>query len=313
APFTTLRFLLTAKPDIVIVNSPDLWIVTIVGRILFGYVLLADVRENYKLNVLKTEVWPKMLRLPLALYIRATEKLCYFFCSGFILAEKVYTQQLPFVTNSGKPVVIAENKVPKGIISDFKARKTPVLPPSGVIRLLYTGTIALHYGIFEAIDLACALHAINPEISLTIAGYCADKQLFEQLKARLLPCPFITLIGGEKPVSHQILLKLMTEAHFGLLPYRSSPATAGKIPTKLYEYQAFTLPMIIQRNKDWESISNAAEAGIMIDYTNFDAQDILDVLTTRLFYTKGVPNEIWWEEEIPALVSMLAGFYKNKN
>ena len=64
------------------------------------------------------------------------------------------------------------------------------------VMLLYSGTIAEVYGIFEAIELTEKLHKINPNIRLHIIGFCAQNHTLLQLQDQIRNKPYITLTGG---------------------------------------------------------------------------------------------------------------------
>jgi glycosyltransferase involved in cell wall biosynthesis len=157
----------------------------------------------------------------------------------FILAEKCYEQELSFI---GSKYSVIENKF-RPPFANWQA-PPPRFPSKGDIRLLYSGTIAEHYGIWEAIEIAEQLHAIDKGVSLTIIGYCAKPELLEQILVKIKSLPYISIIGGDKLVSHNEILKEISKANVGLLTYQNNLSTANKIPTKYYEYGSYNLVSI---------------------------------------------------------------------
>mgnify|MGYP000229935105 CR=1 FL=1 len=82
--------------------------------------------------------------------------------------------------------------------------------------LLYSGTIAKAYGIFEAIELSKKLYENDSSIRLTIIGYCAKKSDLLRLKHEIQGLDFVTLIGGDHLVPHSEIVNEIKKANFGL-------------------------------------------------------------------------------------------------
>ena len=56
-PWRVLKFLIKVKPHIYIVNTHDLLTVIFIYKILFGGIFIYDIRENYKKNILNTNIF----------------------------------------------------------------------------------------------------------------------------------------------------------------------------------------------------------------------------------------------------------------
>src|SRR5690606_25200106 len=144
ASWNYYKKLLQLKPDAAIVSSPELLPVTFVFKIIFGLKICYDVQENYYANVRFTPTYPRGIRKILALAVRTFEKLSRPFIDLYLLAEKCYVTELPFT--QGKYLVIQNKFRPLKPIREANFRSQ-----HPKIRLLYTGTIADNYGIYEAI------------------------------------------------------------------------------------------------------------------------------------------------------------------
>ena len=147
--FKLYQLMRKLKPELIIVNNLDFLPVVTIYSVLFNVPFVFDVRENYMLNIFSTPVFPRIIRWPLGNFVRAVEKISSRFAFGHIVAEKVYLQQLPFLSNN---TIVQENKVSEAIIRRFSIKKGPIRLKMVQIKLLYTGTIGLHYGILEAIS-----------------------------------------------------------------------------------------------------------------------------------------------------------------
>lgn len=295
APWKFYKLLIKVKPEIVLITTHDLLIVTCLYKILFGGKIIYDVQENYYRNIAFTHTFPPVLRNLIAGWVRLKEMVSRPFITGYLLAEKNYEKEFSFT--KGKSVII-ENKGRK------PAHSLPPKPPfSEEIRLLYSGTISEGYGIMEAIDLAVKLHELDSRITLTIIGYSSKNQLIKLLKEKLEAYPFIHLTGGDRLVPHPEILKEIGRSHFGLLPYQPNKSTMNCIPTKLYEYLAYRLPMIVQHNPVWEEKIAPFPAGIMIDYADFNPPEVLQKMTGTTFFRTLPGDDIYWEAEEKKLLS----------
>ena len=244
SPFLFLKKLFQLKPETVIVNSPDLLIVTICYKILFGKRLFYDVLENHAANILFANTYPLFVRRPLAFLVRLVESLTRPFVDGYWLAERAYERELPFT--KGKSLVIENRFVP---LTDVVVR-----PRRGIHRLLYSGTISESYGVFDAIALVKRLHATDNRFHLAIIGYAAQPAVQRQVYDQCSDCQYIELVGIDVLVPHSQILEKITQSDVGLLPYRVNEATRHRIPTKFYEYSAFALPILVSHNPYWIDI-----------------------------------------------------------
>jgi hypothetical protein len=214
--------------------------------------------------------------------------------SKFILAEKSYVDELPFLK---KKSVVVENKcqMPEGF-----QRK----PANDTIDLVFTGTIAYSTGIFQAIQLAKELNKVEPSIRLAIIGKCSMARDLERVKKEISDAPFISLKAGNEFVSHEKIIKAISKTHFGIVIYPNSPHTENKIPTKLYEYLASELPILLQNNKKWVDLCAPADAAIVVDFENPNLDSIIEQIQERKYYPRKVENAHWKTEEAVFLTTI---------
>ena len=262
SPLRFLKKLFQLKPETVIVNSPDLLIVTIFYKILFGKKMFYDVLENHAANILFANTYPLFVRRPLAFFVRVVESAASPFVDGYWLAERVYAHELPFV--KCKYTIIENRFVP---LTDVVVR-----PRRGRHRLLYSGTISESYGVFDAIALVKWLHATDSRFHLTIIGYAAQPSVQRCIASECKNIAFIDLIGINVLVPHSQILDKIRCCDIGLLPYRVNQAVRHRIPTKVHEYAVFSLPMLMSRNSYWsESLVAYAH---LIQYTDYSTANI---------------------------------------
>ncbi len=291
APLRIALKIREVRPDMLIVNTHELLIVALLNRIFFGTRIIYDIQENYFRNILYSEAFPQLLRPLLALWVRAKEKITASLFHWFFLAEKGYQNEFKFLKNR---YTIIENKAmpPAGL-------KRTVRPGDG--RLLFSGTLAESTGVFEAINLAIELNQLEPSIRLKIIGYCAKSELLNKIKLAIAAHNFITLTGGDQLVPHQEIVKSISNSDFGIIYYPHSPHTENSIPTKLYEYLSYQLPIIIQDKPAWKELISPCQAGISIDFQKLKASDLLEKMQTGMFYPRPAEDTTWDSEAIKLL------------
>ena len=352
APWKFYILLLKLKPQLIILNTPELLIVTCLYQIIFGSKLYYDVQENYYRNIACTRIYPPIIRNLIAILVRSLEYVTRSFIDHYLLAERNYEQEFSF--SKGKSTIIENKyKVPHPISPSLRLDRDVTPEGEGEkrvqviknrtkqqsINLLYSGTIAENYGIFEAVEVAKQLYKIDQKVTLTIIGYCALKKTLKRLVASVSGFNFIYLIGGDKLVPHTQIIEAIPKADFGLVSYQPNKSTENCIPTKIFEYMAHKLPMIVQynpltkvrstkyelrkpkfetqsrvlgtkpeiQNHNWESFCRQYNAGIIIDYKHFDPKTLYSKMLTQKFYPEGIPQEVFWDSEEAKLIDLVQG------
>lgn len=302
------RLLRRLRPDLVIVHAPELLPLTLLWRALGrGRQFAYDIRENYALNVGTQQVYRGWLKRGLATGLRWVEGLAARRAAAVLLAEASYAEELPFLASlpAGR-VVVLENKYQPAYGEKLPRAARPLPTAGEPLRLLFSGTISALNGVHEAIALAEALHsAWPPGARLTIIGFCQQPELLSTLHSLLerlnTASPgLISFIGGSELVPHARIVAEMQRAHLGLLPYRPHPSTWRCRPTKLFEYLAHGLPVIIPANPLWLSAVQAHGAGLVVDFgqPTAAAEAIGAALPTAHFYPAGVPTDpVLWAGE----------------
>ena len=107
---------------------------------------------------------------------------------------------------------------------------------------------------------------------------------------------------------HARIVAEIGRSHLGLLPYQPHPSTARCRPTKLFEYLAHGLPVLVPDNPLWTSIVQAHGAGLVVDFSEPEraAAALTAALPTAHFYPAGVPkDQVLWAGEGKKLGDLL--------
>ena len=300
APWKIFLMARKARPDIFMIGTHELLYAALMLKMLTGCRIIYDVRENYYWNILYTTAFPLLLRPFVAFYVRGKEMLSARFVDHFLLAEKGYEQELKF---PGNRYTVIENKVNLHCVD----RETPDFSlPGRNMNLIFSGTIAETTGVFTAIDLAVKLHVIDDRIRLTIIGFCSQHRVLEKIRLLIRPRPFITLIARDSPIPHGEIFDHIRKSDFGLVTYQINPSTMNSIPTKVYEYLGFKLPILLVNHRPWVDFCAPYSASVVFDANHFDAGQIYREMTERAFY-RSDPSAVYWKAEEPALLKAIAG------
>jgi glycogen(starch) synthase len=308
AQYRYWHLLRTLRPDLVIVHAPELLPLTLLWRALGrGRQFAYDIRENYALNVGTQQVYRGWLKRGLAAGLRGVEGTAARQAAAVLLAEASYADELPFLAGLlPSRVLVLENKYEPGSSENLPTVAQPLPAATEPVRLLFSGTISELNGVQEAVMLAEALHSAWPGGAvLTIIGFCQQPAPLSALnlligQVNITQPGLVTLIGGAEPVPHARIVAEMRRAHLGLLPYRPHPSTWRCRPTKLFEYLAHGLPVLVPDNALWTSMVQAYDAGVIVDFGQpaQAAATVANALLTAHFYPAGVPTDgVLWAGE----------------
>ncbi len=306
APIKLLFLLIKLKPKIIINNSADFLLIIVCYRFFFKSKIIYDIQENFYYNIRCNRYFPSIVRTVLANAVRLVEEISSSFIDYCILAEKTFADELPFI-RSGR-FVILENKY-----SEFYSLKSSSLRPiNNQINILYSGTIAEHYGIFDIINFIKGFHELYKVISLIIIGFCPHKPTFKRLLKTIQGHEFIHMTGGDKLVPHREIIESVQMADFGIINYHINPSTELRMPTRLYEYMANKLPVLIKDHNPWSDYVLMANAGVIIDFKAPDYSQIYKRLISNNFYSDYKKDQYCWSTEKTTLINtineLIAGY-----
>ncbi|WP_167852185.1 glycosyltransferase family protein [Hymenobacter elongatus] len=298
------RLLQRLRPDIVIVHAPELLPLTLLWQLLNRRrAFLYDVRENYALNIRTQQVYPAWLRGLLVGVVRGLETVAARRAAGILLAEHSYADELPFAESSR--TVVLENKF-QPEPGQLLAAAAHALPPRHApLHLLYSGTISALNGVFEAVALTHKLRHFWPAAHLTIIGFCQRPEVLTKLRTTVAASPeTVTLVGGDTLVPHAQIVAAIRRSHLGLLPYQRHDSTWRCVPTKLFEYLANGLPVLVPHNPRWAALVQAHGAGLAVSFPDEPMAQLADRLTA-CFYSQGIPQDVFWASEATKLWELL--------
>ncbi len=311
-----LQHILKIKPNLLIINSPELLLPSLFIKFYLKIPIIYDVRENYFRNLWHQPNYAFFLRFPLAVLVRVLEYLSRLWIDFYLLAEKNYEKEFSF--SKGKSQVI-ENKYKRLIADNELLVSLQTTTPNNqyqtlrqsfqqTLSFLYTGTISYIYGTHKGVQFIKKIQRYLPHSQLIIKGFCSDKKYRKYLEKEAVGYNFIHLEISNVPLNHQEIIYAFAKADFALLPYLPNKSTQNCIPAKLYEYIAHQIPMIVQDNSLWQEVCNPCKAALFIDFEQFDVERFIQELRSFPFYYQGNTDFVWWENEEEKLRQVIKRF-----
>lgn len=297
APFRILKRIVALKPSLLIVCTHELLFIAFFAKMLTRCKVIYDVQENYYWNILFGKAFPFFISLPLATYVRAKEWISRIFVDHYFLAEKGYEHEMRFF---GTKRAVLENKLVDSEINPSSGRKKP----DGTTQLLFSGTLAETTGVFIAVDLASKLYELDKNIRLTIIGSSASQKTLDLIRETVTDHSFIELITDGSFISHERIVDAIKAADFGIISYPANPSTYNAIPTKLYEYLGYQLPILIIAHPEWSKKCEPFNAAISFSMASISPENILSAMKTREFYTIP-PEHVFWSSEESKLLQTI--------
>jgi glycosyltransferase involved in cell wall biosynthesis len=294
APFAVFKIWLNVKPDVILVCTHELLVTAVVYKIFFGAKLIYDVQENYFLNVRFTNAFPTGIRQLIACEVRFREWFASSFIHTYLLAEKIYKSQLPFI---GKKFVIIENKCRLPVHYKRQAVEHGM-------KLLFSGTLDESTGILQAIELSKKLHGHRADVTLVIIGHCALPPMRKKILDAVADSPFISIVGFDSRVAHSQIMEEIATATAGVIFYPPSRHNHGRVPTKLFEYAAGGLPILYDQGATWRDLIAGSAFGLAIDFEKPNCDLVLKGLEIKTRSSETNGDMTWQSEEAKFLTAL---------
>lgn len=252
--------------------------------------IIYDVHEDYAKNIWEASHYPRWLRQPLAGLIRKWERFSIRWVDAVSYAEACYDNVLEV-----KNAFVLPNTFSTAAINDEVSVSVPEHP-----YLLYSGTIAREWGLFEAIEIWEQWNE-HQAIHLVVAGHTHQSDVMQDLLARIQQSAYserVRLIGGRQYVPYADIIHLIQHCRMGLGLYHLLPHIQGKIPTKFYEYMAFDKPLLFPEDPVWTAFDEAHRLGIAW-IEGMETKDILNQLETwEANPSTHLPASYAWDKEL---------------
>jgi len=250
--------------------------------------LVYDVQENYSLNFKYLLEYGFLHKAFLSPLVRVIEHMSRRFVDHYFLAEKCYSEQLEFIntrfTILGNKTVLEEVNKPSQDIQKSK------------LRFLFSGTVSAYAGIHKIFEIIECLKVSGLDFQFTIIGQVFDPHISAKLMN--IQSSEIHIKVSESPVPHASIIEEIKQADIGVVAYQSQIVNAHKVPTKLYEYVAYGLPYLIEKDSYWWKVGKKLGGAIPIDFDALSAESLIKALNTKPTSADAADrNEALWKTE----------------
>jgi hypothetical protein len=295
APLKFLMLCFRIKPQVIIITTHELLIPAVICKLFHRMQVMYDVQENYYRNIRYGSAFPGMIKPLIGAWVRTKEWLTRPWISLYVLAEQAYASEIPFM----KPACVVPNKMTRHLRDQYKKEHT-----SGYHRLIFSGTLADTTGVFQAIEWFRKLYALDNRFSLTLIGHCTIPATRAKLNRVMAACTNLIDCSADYPVPHQQILQALHEADVGIVYYPGNPSTQGSVPTKVYEYLALNLPMLIHHTPAVHDLVRQHQGGLILDDFSTPEALLSDLQHTTLPYPD--PSaDFFWESDFEAVLAVL--------
>ena len=303
-PLKVWKKYIQLKPKLIIVNSPELLLVTILYKIIFGGKMIYDITENYRWNVQYNQVYKFWQKPILKFYLWLSEWLSSLFVEQFFLAEKVYAEQLKFIYK--KPFKVLENKT----LIKTEGNYPIELKDKDQLHFVISGTLGEEYGTLEGISFFLEFQKHFPKSDLTVIGFSADQSYRKKIEQFCENRPAITLESGNKPVNQEYIIMALKKADLAILPYKINKNLQFRIPTKFYDCIACHTVMIIPNNPAWIAFLSSYNAAYGIDFTQQIPANVFEQIISSSFFGLTDSKDISWKTEEDRLINSVFSLFK---
>lgn len=243
------RAVRAAKPDLVHVHDPEL--LPLAGALrLAGIHVVFDMHENLPKEIL-TKTWVagparRVLSGIMRLGQRAATRRI-----PTVFAEKSYVQDFPATTNS---VVVLNFPLVDSLLR-VQAEKRSTFTVG------YIGGVSAERGAPVLLDAVARVRAAGTRAECTLVGPVANEPELQTLIAQGTAEGWLMAPGRLKPEDgwHS-----MAQCHVGVAVLQPSENFVDSYPTKLFEYMALGLPVIVSNFPLWRDVVESAGCGIAV-------------------------------------------------
>ncbi|HNS51965.1 MAG TPA: glycosyltransferase family 4 protein [Anaerolineae bacterium] len=234
-----LRLAFAARADIYHFHDPELLLVSPWLRLLTGRPVIYDVHESYPEFVEVKEYLPHFLRGALAGLLRWLEPALARLQTGLIFSD---AQIAAAFSGVPLPKQTLYNLPDRSFVDEGAAATAAGAPREPVV--LYLGGMERNRGSHLLLEAFHQVHAAMPEARLLLVGHFEPASLREEIQtdAERLGVAGALRIAGRVPFEE--IGGYLARASVGWVPWQAVAKNDKNVPTKLFEYMAYGLPVV---------------------------------------------------------------------
>ncbi len=259
---------LSQKCDIYHFHDPELMFCGVLLKI-FGKKVIFDIHENVRLSFVTKEWIPKPARNILSWFYFILERFALLFFDKLILAEESYQKYYP----KRKSNVILN--YPLSIENSIAHKEFS--PP---FRFVYSGVIHELRGIWEMLDLIKFLKDQGENVRLDLIGEIRPSSLKDEIKSYILDNELESIVQILGKVDFSEVGGFLKNGYIGLSLLKPIPNYRESLPTKIFEYMLYGLPVITNDFPLYKRYVADEETGLCLDITDNEMRNrsVLEML-----------------------------------
>jgi glycosyltransferase involved in cell wall biosynthesis len=234
-----LRHALGTEAEVYHFHDPELLLVTPWLRWLTDKPTIYDIHETYADFIEIKEYLPAWLRYPIAWTFRWLEPLLARLQSGLIFADDEIAASFEAVK---RPKATLFNYPELSFVEQAAAAIDSTQPREPVI--LYLGSIERARGSRLMVEAFHLVRQRTPDARLLLVGHFAPEDLEQEVSAHASRLGLQDAIEIAGRVPFETIGSFLSQAAVGWIPFQPVPKYLRNIPTKLFEYMAYGVPIV---------------------------------------------------------------------
>jgi glycosyltransferase involved in cell wall biosynthesis len=234
-----LRRALEARADLYHFHDPELLLVTPWLRLLTGRPTVYDVHEVYPDFIRVKDYLPAWIRGPVAWLMGWLEPLLARLQSGLVFADD---QIARIFRGVAVPKVTVFNFPSQEFVAQAAAATREVEGRDPIV--LYLGGMERNRGAWLMVEAFARVLAEFPQARLLHVGHCAPPDLADEIRAHAARRGIASALTLTGRVPFEQIGTYLQHAAVGWVTWQPVPKNQKNIPTKLFEYMAYGLPVV---------------------------------------------------------------------
>ena len=246
--------------DVYHFHDPELLIVVPLIRLLTGSPTIYDVHEVYADFIRVKEYLPPVVRNTVAELVRVIEPLLARLQSGLIFSDNEIAKRFDDV---GCPKQILYNYPARFLIEEGK--KATVDKSNHEKTIIHLGFNERNRGtelMVESFRMVCEE---IPEARLLVVGGFSPPSLQDEMRDHVSDAGISDSVNITGKVPFEEVGEYLSESSVGWVPWQPFSKNNLNIPTKLFEYMAYQLPIVSSRLKSTRPFVHEGENGYLVD------------------------------------------------
>ncbi len=253
-----LKIAKSIKADIYHFHDPELLPAGVLLKIFTPAKIVYDVHEDVAKHALGKSWWRPWKRNFFAFILNTVEWLSHWFFDLIICAEDSYLRKFRKrrVVIHNYPLLVEWNE------SSSRTKHAD---------LIYVGTVRRKRGLFEMIKAVELLSRQARPVSLEIIGPFFPPALRQETENLLAQSQLSEIIRITGALDHTQIFEHIDRARIGLALLHPDSNYIHSLPTKMFEYMMFGLPVLVSDFPLWREIVDRERCGLCVDAQNPEA------------------------------------------